>query len=233
MATTLMPLDPATTPQRAQRLLPIAAKLLPAEIIAARRARLVRSRVIAALVAVVVLLGGWYAFALYQVQEAKDSYEAAVAEQAALTAQQRDYDRVVQTQAASKAISARLKTLLADDMRWANLLGGLRNAAAAADITVTGVSGALPDEQSGATGSQTTLPSSTANAVATLTVTGVGPNKDAVAKYIDELGKVDRFANPFLTSVTADSEGVQFSAQLDVTPKALGGRYTTTTPGGN
>lgn len=235
MATTLKPLDPATTPQHALRLLPIAAKLLPAEIISARRARVVRSRVIAGLVAVALLLGGYYAFALYQVQEARDSYEAAVAEQAALTAQQKDYNEVVQTQAQSTAISARLKTLLADDLRWARLLTDLRGAAATAGITVTGVSGSLPNAEGGASAGgsgQTTLPgASTANVVGTMTITGTGGSKDAVAKYIDELGRNDKFANPYLTSVTAEGRRVQFSAQLDITKQALGGRFTATTGG--
>ena len=236
MATTLKPLDPATTPQHALRLLPIAAKLLPPEILAARRARVVRSRVIAGLVAVAILLGGYYAFALYQVQEARESYDAAVAEQAALTAQQKDYNEVVQTQAQSTAISARLKTLLADDMRWAGLLGNLRGAAATAGITVTGVSGSLPNAEGGANAGangQTALPgASTAKVVGTMTITGTGTSKDAVAKYIDELAKIDKFANPYLTSVTTEEGKVQFSAQLDITKQALGGRFTATTNGG-
>ena len=235
MATTLMPLDPATTPQSAQRLLPIAAKLLPPEILNARRAKLVRARVIAALVAAVVLLGGWYAFATYQVSEAKALLDEAVAEQVALTAEQKNYNPVVQTQASSKSISERLSILLADDLRWAGLLSTLRSNASAAGVTVTGVSGTLASSTGGATGaaSQNALPGVTTTAVVgTVTITGVGGNKAEVAQFVDRLGDVALLTNVYLTNVTADDKEVQFSVQGDVTREALGGRFTTTNKGG-
>ena len=72
MATTLMPLDPATSPGHATRVLTIAAHLLPDEIVASRRARRVRDLVIAVLGAFVLLLGGWYAVATYRAGQAAD-----------------------------------------------------------------------------------------------------------------------------------------------------------------
>jgi Tfp pilus assembly protein PilN len=226
MATTLMPLDPATTPQRAQRLLPIAARLLPAEIISARRARVVRTRAVTVLVAVTLLLGAWYAFAAYQAQVAKDDLDAVVAEQAALTAEQNRYADVVQTQADSKAISNRLTTLLADDVRWAGLMNTLRSAARSSGITITGMSGTLATPGADA-GGRTTLPGSgNKDVVGTLTITGRGADKDAVAQYIDKLGGIPQLTNPYLTNVTVDKKGVQFSNQVDITSQALGGRFT-------
>lgn len=234
MATTLMPLDPATTPQHAQRLLPIAARLLPTEIISIRRTKAVRSRVIAVLVAVTLLLGGWYAFARYQVQEAKDDFGAAVAKQAAMIADQNNYSEVVQTQTSSNAISSRLSALLADDLRWAGLLSSLRGSAGASGITLTGMSGALHSSGGDAAAGQNALPGvSTSATIGTLTITGIGPDKDAVAQYVDRLADVAQFANPYLTNVTSAQKGVQFSMQVDITAQARGGRFTATPKEGN
>ncbi len=229
MATTLMPLDPATTPQRAQRLLTIAANLLPAEIIAARRAKAVRTRVIAVLAAVVLLLGGWYGFAAYQAKLAQDELDAARAEQATLAAQQARYDEVVKMQADSTAISASLSTLFANDMRWATLLGTLRTDAAATNVKVTSVNGNVaPTEAAGAA----KLPSTTDDKViGTLTITGTGPDKRSIAAYLDRLGRADSLANLYLTSATRNDKSEQFNLTADITGQALGGRYNTGTKG--
>jgi Tfp pilus assembly protein PilN len=237
MATTLMPLDPASTPQRAQRLLPIAANLLPAEITDARRARHVRARVVIILGLVTILVGGWYAFALVQRSFAQRDLDAAYAEKAVLEAKQSGFADVVNTQRDSKAISDRLKVLLQDDLRWATLLNTLRDSTSGTSVTVTGVSGALTSATGAATTGSTApnegqLPAaSAAKTVGTLTVTGTAPDKDAVAAYVDALGKLDMFSNTFITSVTAVQDGVQFSFQGNITAKALGGRWTTTTGG--
>jgi len=57
-----------------------------------------------------------------------------------------------------------------------------------------------------------------------------------VAQYVDKLGGIAQLANPYLTNVTAEGKGVQFTLQVDITAQALGGRFTTdsgTTKGGN
>jgi Tfp pilus assembly protein PilN len=229
MATTLMPLDPATTPQRAQRLLTIAANLLPAEVIAARRAKAVRTRVLAVLAAVVLLLGGWYGFAAYQAKLAQDDLDAALAEQATLSAQQTRYEEVVRMQADSTAISTRLSTLFAEDVRWATLLSTLRGDAAAVKVRITSVNGNVtPADAAGAA----KLPSDAdGKVIGTLTITGTGRDKRSVAAYLDRLGEADSLANLYLTSTTLNDKSEQFSLTADITGGALGGRYNTGTKG--
>jgi hypothetical protein len=238
MATTLMPLDPAASPQRVARLLPIAANLLPVEVVAGRRARRLRSQVIAGLMAFAVLLGGWYAFAAFQAADAEAELESAAGEAEVLTRRQSEFADVIATQNESKAISARLSTLLAEDMRWAGLLNNLRSSASESGVTVTGMSGALAS----ATGAgdqdaaDPRLPSTASDrVVASLTVTGVGQDKADIAAYVDALLGVKEFANPYLTSATVVDGKVQFSVRVDVTAAALGGRFTkkSTAPGGN
>ncbi len=227
MATTLMPLDPATTPQHAIRLLPIAADLLPAEITVARTARRVRGRVLALLGVLLVLLGGWYAFAVVQRAAAKDALDSANADKAILEARQEEYATVVTTQRESKLISDRLAVLLKNDLRWAGVLTTLRDTAGGAGVTVTGMSGTLTGAAGApAAAAEPRLPGTSSKVVGTLTVTGTARDKPAVAYYVEALVKHDQFANAMITSVTTGNEGAQFSLQVDLTEKALGGRYT-------
>ena len=79
MATTLMPLDPAVSPERVTRLLAISARLLPEEIIAARRARRTRGWVIAIVGVFAVLCGMWAVYADRERRDADEELTAAIA----------------------------------------------------------------------------------------------------------------------------------------------------------
>jgi Tfp pilus assembly protein PilN len=189
----------------------------------------VRTRVLAVLAAVVLLLGGWYAFAVYQAKLAQDELDAARAEQATLAAQQTRYEEVVKIQADSTAISARLGTLFANDVRWATLLSTLRSDADATKVKITSVNGSVATAEAAA---GVKLPSDTGDKIiGTLTITGTGPDKRAIAAYLDRLGQADSVANLYLTSATLNDKREQFNLTADITGQALGGRYTTGTKG--
>jgi Tfp pilus assembly protein PilN len=232
MATTLMPLDPATSPQRAARVLPIAARLLPAEVIAARRARKVRGWVMVVLCLVAALLGSWYALVALQANAAEEELRGVTLEQTLLQRKQTEFQRVTDVRAESAAINGKLATLLADDLRWSTLLDTLRTTGAESAIKITAVSGALNSSTSGAGAEPSDrLPTTGGKkVVGTLTVTGEAPDKNSVALYVDALGKVTLFANPYLTNAAEATGTVQFSLSLDITADALGGRFSPTSP---
>ena len=75
--TTLLPLDPALSPQRVTRILAISADLLPDEVVVGRKARRSRTVVLAVVGLVVVLLGVWYARALHDVSTHEAELSAA------------------------------------------------------------------------------------------------------------------------------------------------------------
>ena len=231
MATTLMPLDPATSPQRAARVLPISAHLLPDEVIAARRARKVRSLVLVVLGVVAVLLGSWYAFVSLQANDAQAELDGVALEQTVLQRQQNEYRQVTDVRAETAAINGTLATLLGEDLRWSTLLGTLRSTGADSAIEITAVSGALSSSSAGGGAAPADrLPTgSAARIVGTLTVTGEAPDKNSVARYVDALGAVELLANPYLTSAAQVERKVQFSLSVDITAAALGGRFSSTT----
>jgi hypothetical protein len=232
MATTLMPLDPATSPQHASRILSISARLLPDEVIAARRAHRVRGLVIVILAVVLVGLGSWYAFAQYQVAQADDELTGVNADAQTLQHKQLEYADVVNTQSRSTMIANQLATLMANDLRWAALVGTLRTTAAASGIQLDGVNGQL---NTGADGTGVLnnggLPSTTTQKiVGTVSVTGTAPDKVSLARYVDALSDtatVKVVADPYLTSATeGDDKKLQFTLKVTITASALGGRFS-------
>ncbi|MFI7541658.1 hypothetical protein [Actinoplanes sp. NPDC049599] len=231
MATTLMPLDPAVSPQRVTRLLTISASLLPDEIIAARRARRTRAWVIVVVILVACLLGGFFYLVRQDTRAADDELTAATAEVADLQRAQRVYGEVVDVQNDTATLSRQLKTAMASDLDWASLLEQLRSIGETAGVTVVGINGALQDATMTTAG--TALPSTSASvAIGSAVVTGTGPDKGAVAAYVDALAKQSVLANPYLTNVTSTEgsatsteESVTWTLRVDITQAALCGRF--------
>ena len=239
MATTLMPLDPATSPQRVLRVLTISARLLPDEVVAVRRARRTRGWVLVIVVLVAALLAAWYASALREKSAADDDLRGIAIEAAALQrSQNKDYADVVKVQSDTTTIDKQLTTLMADDLPWATLLDTVTTTGTAAGVEVAGINGSLtaagPNGTASSKADATELPSTSGAAtIGTMTVTGTAPDKASVAKFVDRLGTLATVANPFLTSATESKAGVDFSLRLDITGAALCGRFTTTcTTGG-
>ena len=235
MATMLIPIDPAVTPQWITRVPTISASLLPDEIIAARRARRSRAWAAVAVVLVVCLLAIWYVSATRATRAADTELNSALAEVTDLKRAQSDYTEVVGVQNSTATLSTQLKSLMANDLDWAALIDTLRATAKKAGVTVVGVSGQL-NVSEGAVESANTLPSTNkAAAIGSLVVTGTGPDKKAVAAYVDTLDKQSTVANPYVTSVTTGTEGskrAEFSLNVDITQAALCGRFGDTCKAG-
>jgi hypothetical protein len=236
MTAILRPTEHEASARRALRILPIAANLLPVEIVEARRVRKVRRIVLSALAVFAVLLAAWYAKASYETSTARSDLRNVEDDAQRLLRQQQAFAEVVGTQAESQAIRTQLSSLLTTDLRWSRLLWCLRKAALGG-VRVTDVFGSLgssPSASAGAGGSSASqLPSpSGKKPVGTLTVTGSGPSQEAIAAYIDTLAIVEGLGNPLLGDVTTQNGVLQFTVKLDVTSAALGGRYTPQSSGG-
>lgn len=232
--TTLMPLDPALSPQQVSRIITITADLLPEEVVAARRARRTRGWVIAVVGVVVLALVGWYVVADMGTRDANTELESVNAEQSRLQRKQAGYGEVVNTQSENLAITKQLNTLMANDLQWAGLIDTLRDTGTASKASLEGISAALAVGTTVA--AAPALPStSPAATIGTITIAGGAPDKPSVARYVEALGAVSSLANPYVTSVTQTDKGVSFVLTVDITAGALCGRFTTKckTTGGN
>ena len=232
--TTLMPLDPAMSPQHVARVLTISADLLPDEITAARRARSTRAWVLAVVGVVVLGLLGWFLVADNDTQHANDDLDQVTAQQARLQRKQAEYAKVVNTQSENTTITKELTTLMANDLQWAALIDAIRDTGDDTDAKVQGIAAALQEAApSGGTALPTTSGAATIGAI---TVTGSAPDKPSVAQFTEQLNKVNALANAYVTTVTQkDDKTVDFTLTVDITSRAQCGRFTTKckTTGGN
>jgi hypothetical protein len=233
-------LDPAAAQLR---ILPIAANLLPVEVVERRRERSLKQAVIAGVLAVVVFLGGWYALSIYQRSSAQDDLTASQDAATHLVREQQAYSEVVTAQAATTKISGELAALLTQDLSWSDYVGSVERSAPKG-VILTAVNAAVkPPAQGaavagapGAAGKAETasgLPSATSQKViGTLTVDGSAGSKSQVAAFADALGAVKGVGTPLITTVNQQDARLLFTIKADVTNAAPGGRWATAVTGG-
>ncbi|XVV13780.1 hypothetical protein ACQP2X_05330 [Actinoplanes sp. CA-131856] len=219
--TTLMPIDPAVSPEQASRILPIRANLLPGELTAGRNARRTRFLLIGAVVVVIGVLAGWYAYANQQHDEAQTNLDTANGMVKQATDKKNDYSKVTGLMNDETRVQAELKSLLATDTPWSTDFGYVRTDATAAGVTLTGLTGTLSDTSSG---------SATATSVASISVSGTGSDKKKIASFIEKLAAREELTRPYASSVSYDTadKDYSFALTVDLTTKALCGRFTTT-----
>lgn len=216
------------------RLLSIGVNLLPPEIVDSRRGRTVRRIVLVAVAGFTVLLAGWYAAVSYQASTARSSLSSSQQDVDRLTKQQDQFADLVRTQADSRMIEGQLSALFAKDVRWRDLLTSLQpgnplQPGKESGVRLTGVTADLTAARNSAAkggAGEANLPSTTRDAlVGKLTIVGVGPDKKAVADYVDALAKVKGIGNPLLSDATPRDGRVSFTVRLDITDPALSRRY--------
>ena len=215
--TALMPIDPAVSPQHIARVLPIRANLLPSEITAGRNARRTRIGLIGAVVVVVAGLALWYVYAVQHKNTAIENLSVATRQVDLAQERKASHAPLTKIMNEQEAITTQLKTLLADDLPWATTLDTVRATGTDTDVEVTEIVGTLATEQAGAAGGP----------VATLAITGTGPDKKTVALFVERLAKVPGVTDPYLTTATQNDDGVQFALTAEITDAALCGRFTT------
>jgi hypothetical protein len=241
MSTSLMPLDPAMSPQQVARLLPIRAKLLPAEITNRRNAHRMRAFVIAGVVLALVGLGGWSVNAYHDHSLAEDEMTAVNVQIGKVNSTMNDSQHadVTKTINDNKAISDELKTLMAKDLRWPTLLDNLRSTGTKSNVTLSQITVSLA-EAGTATTTGTGTAAGAADAVATLNLQGSAKDKSTIAGFIKKLGAMPGIGNPYLTTAsqstdtaTSGASHYTFTISADVMSSALCGRFTTPCkPGG-
>lgn len=223
MTTTLTETDPATDRPLSHRIPSLAANLLPVEVMQARRSRRVRRTVLVLLAVFVALLAGWYGFARVQTELARGELADAKAHTERLTRQQDAYDELQQVQRETATIERQLAQLMTNDMSYPTLVRALRQAAPGG-LVLTGITVTLDASRVGGTAAK-----SAGTPVAFVSIVGVGTSKPQVATYVDALGKVTGVADPYITSVSASQNGLDFNVQIKVTEALLGGRFTPAT----
>jgi hypothetical protein len=196
----------------------ITANLLPPEIVTARRVRVLRKLVIAAIGFVLALGIAGYAYGYLQEKDANSQLSAAQARTGELTAQQAKYQGVVTISGDIDQVKTQLATLLTTDVDGAALLDSIQQRAPHGTIqTVTltlsgSAAGAIPDADG-------QLP------VGTVTVTGSTTSMAEVATSVDQLKTLPGLSEIYPTTQQNNGKSVQYTIQITLVDKVYSHRW--------
>lgn len=218
----------------------IVANLLPPEILAARRVRVLRKLVVAALALVLLLGAGGYGYAYWRARSAQSDLHAAQDRTAQLQAQQSKYSGVVQLQDETALIKSQLGGLLTTDVnvpRLATAVMALNPSPSG--LTALDVEVSVASAQSGTSGdaSSGVLDTSGHQHIGTITVTGTVHTLADVATYVTRLSRLPGIVEVFPANQQNDGKLVTYSIEMTMTDQLFTNRYaaamTTAVTGGN
>jgi Tfp pilus assembly protein PilN len=219
----------------------ITANLLPPEIVAARRARVLRKIVIFVLAGVVLLGAAGYFLAYKQKQDASSDLAAAEAQTAQLHVQQHKYDEVVQITGEVAQVKSKISTLFTTDVDFPQLLNELvAQAPKSGGITQLAVAlqGGPTVSGQATSSSQPTvaLDPSGQVPVGNVTITGTARSMSDVAAYVNALAHVPGVIYVYPTSQQTDAGTVTYALALTLTDAVYSHHYdlpTVLSTGGN
>jgi Tfp pilus assembly protein PilO len=210
----------------------IVADLLPPEILAARRVRVLRKRIITALVAVAVLCVAGYGYAFWQAHKASAALESEQAVTAQLQQQQRRYAEVVKIQGSITAVGKQVGTLLANDVDFATLMDSIIRQLPAgvilSQMSVTLDAVTAKSTTGGVAVGGGALDTSGRKHIGSILLTGQASDLAQVAAYVDKLTATPGLVGVFPTSQQVTGKAVQFSLQVVPTDQLLSHRYDPT-----
>jgi Tfp pilus assembly protein PilN len=236
MATTLVPPSPSPASSRAStgevRFVAVRANLMPSEVLSDRQVLVVRKQVLLGLVAVLVLLIGWFGLSWWQTRSANNELAAAQRQGVALQSQQTQFTPLVQAQAQIDNIRTELEQVMVGDLSWKTMLTTVR-AKAPSGIGVDSITGAVSTagKTGGTTAAGDVLNQTGSASIGQLTIGGTAPDKKSVAAYADALTKVTGLTAPLISTVQTETTGVTFTINALITSDALGGKYAVATDG--
>lgn len=220
----------------------IVANLLPPEIIAARRIRVLRKRIVTALIAVVVLCMAGYGYAFWQAHTASSALGVERQSTTRLLQEQRRYAPVVKIQGSIALVNKQVSSLMGSDVDFAKLMSSIAQQAPAgmtlSQLSITIDSGIAKATAGGGAASGVgggVLDTSGRKHIGSILLTGHAANVGQVADFVDKLSAVPGLVGVLPTSQQGGATGVQFGVQLIPTDQVLSHRYdtaTTTTKGG-
>jgi len=210
----------------------IVANLLPPEVLAARRVRVLRKLVVAALAVVVLLGAGGYGYAFWQARSAKSDLHAAQDQTTQLQLQQRKYGAVVQLQNQAAQIKSQLGGLLSADVNVPKLataimaLSPAKSSLTKLDVEVTTASAQPASSNADSSG---VLDTSGHQHIGTITVTGTVHSIDDVATYVTRLSGLPGIVEVFPASQQNDGKLVTYSIEMTMTDQLYSNRFAAAT----
>jgi hypothetical protein len=216
----------------------IFADLMPPEVLASRRAKVIRQRVTIGLSVIVVLVLALFALSMIQKRSAQNQLNTAQDETVQLQNSLKQYSDVITIQGTVSQVQTQVATLLQADIDFPKLLASLQSALpktvaiSQMNVTIfaptpgtTGGGGAVPGG---------TLDSGVATHIGSVTLTGVAARLTDVSAYVDALKTLPGIVEPFPSSNVANGTGATYNIQATLTSDLYTHRFDAPkTPGVN
>jgi hypothetical protein len=205
----------------------IVVNLLPPEVLAARRIRVIRKLIVSAVGVIVFIAALAYGYAYWQVHTASNQLAAAETQTAQLHRSQLKYTPVVALQAQTSHIKDELAGATATNVDLPILVGKLvalspdPNQLAKVDVEVTAAAPASSAVSS--TSGTGSLDTSGRLHIGTVTITGAATSMGQVSRYVHRLDQVPGVVEVFPLSAQADSRLLDFTIEMTMTDQLLTG----------
>lgn len=207
----------------------IGADLTPPELIAARRLRTVRRRVVAALLVLVLVCAGGYGFAAWRTGVAAGELAAEQARTAALQSEANKYAVVTRVQGATTTITTQIGQLMADDVDLAALLAALQQklptGMTISEVSTTVGSGGAGAGSARQAGGAVSIDASGLRHIGTVTISGASATVADLPAFLDGLSTVAGLTAVLPLTNETSVTGVRYSLQATLTDALLTRRY--------
>ena len=207
----------------------IAANLTPPELIASRRLRRVKERLVMAILLIVLLAAGGYAYAFWQVHGAQGGLQSEEQRTTQLRSQETQYSVVTTLQGNIGSVRHQIQTLMTDDLDVSAVLTKVEHAlppgVAITELTLSmdGASAGVPG--GGGSGS---LDTSGKLHVGQITLQGTGRSLIDASTYVAALTALPGVVDVFPTSNVTQAVGTQFALTVNLTDSLLSHRFDVT-----
>jgi hypothetical protein len=207
----------------------IAADLTPPELVEARRLKVLRKAIAAALLLVVVLCIAGYALAFLKHRSASHDLDAARDRSRELTLDQQKYSKVTQIQAMTTTVNSQLTSLAGKNVDVAMLFAHMRDALPNT-MSLTAMNATISGAEAG-TNTAPSLDTSGHAVVGTVTLSGSSQRLVDLANYVTALAALKGVVNVVPSSNSTATAG---TAQWNITLQLTDVLYTQpSTTGGN
>lgn len=205
----------------------IVVNLLPPEVLAARRVRVIRKLIISGVGVILLLAALAYGYAYWQVHTASNQLAAADAETAQLQKSQLKYSPVLALQAETSHVKDELAGLTAGDVDLPTLVAKVialspnPNQLTKVDVEVTAAAPASSAVSS--TSGTGSLDTSGRRHIGTVTITGAAASIAQVSRYVHRLDHLPGVVEVFPVSAQANGRQLEYTIEMTMTDQLLSG----------
>jgi hypothetical protein len=206
----------------------IAANLTPPELIASRRLRRVKERLVMAILVIVLLAAGGYAYAFWQVHTAQGGLQSAEQRTAQLRSQETQYSVVTTLQGNIGSVRHQIQKLMAGDVDVSAVLTTVEHALPPG-VAITELTLSMDGASAGApAGGNDSLDTSGKLHVGQITLQGTGRTLVDASTYVAALAALPGVVDVFPTSNVTQAVGTQFALTVNLTDSLLSHRFDVT-----